>query len=85
MKVIDEEDRRKVKGFLKEYYALCKKYGLVIDACGCCNSPWIRQPLFDEEGIRENVEHLAEEAGLSERDVKEVLEDAESGKVMKNE
>lgn len=27
--------------FLAEYLNLCNKYGVIIDSCGCCNSPWI--------------------------------------------
>lgn len=31
----------KIISFLKEYEEICKKYGLYIDACGCCDSPYL--------------------------------------------
>ena len=34
----------KVKEFMEELSKLSVKYGLYIDACGCCNSPWICKP-----------------------------------------
>jgi hypothetical protein len=27
--------------FMKELEELCRKYKQYIDACGCCDSPWI--------------------------------------------
>lgn len=30
-----------LKAFLKELEQLTNKYGLIVDACGCCNSPFI--------------------------------------------
>lgn len=35
------KDRNRLKLFLDEYVRLCKKYNLVISACGCCDSPWV--------------------------------------------
>jgi len=65
--------KERVKAFLKEYYALCKKYNLCVDACGCCNSPWIYEPL-NEERLVEHIEHLVEEEkDLTKEDLKEVL------------
>jgi len=34
-------DKTRVRNFLREYYQLCRKYGLIVDACGCCESPWL--------------------------------------------
>jgi hypothetical protein len=30
-----------LKNFIEEYKQLCIKYNMVIDSCGCCNSPWV--------------------------------------------
>lgn len=43
------EMRERLMGFAKEYEALCRKYGLQIDSCGCCNSPWISS--LEERGF----------------------------------
>jgi hypothetical protein len=32
-----------LKEFLAEYGALCRKWGLYISACGCCDGPWVNQ------------------------------------------
>jgi hypothetical protein len=29
--------------FLTEFEVLIRKHGLIIDGCGCCDSPWIRK------------------------------------------
>jgi len=34
-------EKERLKKFLEEYTKICKKYGYCINACGCCNSPWI--------------------------------------------
>lgn len=31
-----------IEEFLKELYKLSNKYGFVIDGCGCCGSPFLR-------------------------------------------
>ena len=33
--------KKKCKEFLTELSALTKKYGIRIDGCGCCGSPWL--------------------------------------------
>lgn len=52
-----EERYRK---FLKEYKELCLKYGIKVEACGCCDSPWMLEA-YDEKDIEEHIEHLKEE------------------------
>ena len=66
--------------FLRRYEALCREYRLVVDACGCCDSPWLKswegnwgedgEWGMDEEGreveFRRHIEHLREWAGLKE-------------------
>ena len=37
--VMDRENR--VEAFMKDLEQLTKKHGIVIDACGCCGSPWV--------------------------------------------
>ena len=33
----------KYEEFCKEYKEIVEKYGLYVGACGCCNSPYIKQ------------------------------------------
>ena len=33
----------KLKAFLEELEQLTNKYGLIVGACGCCNSPYIHK------------------------------------------
>lgn len=46
--------------FLVEYVALCKKYNLIVDACSCCQSPWVIVPPNEDE-IDGHIEHLQRE------------------------
>ena len=41
-------DKERAKLFLKEYYRLCIKYGFIVDACGCCESPWLTDVIEPE-------------------------------------
>lgn len=58
-----------IANFLKEYKQLCLKYNLVIDACGCCDSPWVsigeeyipiefNSKMTWEEKVNKNIEWL---------------------------
>ncbi len=54
--------------FLVEYEELCLKFGLVVDSCGCCDSPWVKKPDPNNSGpgsghgtIKEHLEHLKKE------------------------
>jgi len=78
----EEIDKEKAKQFLKEYYKLCVKHGFIIDACGCCDSPWLTnvfEPEFTEEDVakfvRTNVEHLMHEAGFNEEEIKSFIQE----------
>ena len=42
--------------FFEEYEALCRKHGLHIGACGCCDSPWLVK--VDEQTLPQYIEHL---------------------------
>jgi hypothetical protein len=43
--------------YLKEYRLLCEKFGMIVDSCGCCGSPWIT-PISDQKTIKDNIETL---------------------------
>ena len=53
------EKTKNLLTFLDEYEALCKKYGVYIGACGCCNSPWLIKGY--EQEIEEHITHLIEQ------------------------
>ncbi len=42
--------------FLDEYEELCRRYHLCVDACGCCDSPFISIVLDDD--ISAHIRHL---------------------------
>ena len=60
-----------VLAFLMEYRELCERYGLMIGACGCCDSPWVKKLTpEDAEGDQFNVshwKHLEEDASTGLR------------------
>jgi len=58
--MVKEIKNRIFEEFLKEYEALCKKYGLFVSACGCCDSPWVVVADSEKE-IDEHIEHLREQ------------------------
>ena len=51
------------RAFLEEYKALCEKHGLIVEACGCCRSPWIRgQESSDgRDWIQLHADHLKDQ------------------------
>ena len=46
--------------FISEYIKLCKKYNLIVDSCGCCDSPWL-SVCHTNEDIKNHGEHLLKE------------------------
>ena len=44
-----EINEKQLKAFLQELTALCRKHEMVIDACGCCSSPWVRAEIVGPE------------------------------------
>lgn len=50
------ETNERYQQFLIEYEAICQKYGLRLDSCGCCGSPW---PVVNSDtDMAEHMEHL---------------------------
>ena len=35
------DSAEKVRAFIEELEQLTQKHGMKIDACGCCESPWV--------------------------------------------
>lgn len=58
---LEDIEREKVIEFLKEYKRICEKFGIVIGACGCCNSPWLTVPYDEDNDIPWQIKHLLEE------------------------
>lgn len=54
------------RDFLAEYGELCRRYGVVVDSCGCCKSPWLTES--SAGGVEEHLAHLA--ADLPKEEVK---------------
>ena len=58
---------KKILEFLDEYEKLCREYQIIIDSCGCCQSPFLfykspkLKPEFVESDIDRNIKHLKEE------------------------
>jgi len=65
--VVEMDKKERFRRFLEEYEQLCRKYGVIVDACGCCDSPWLRK--VDSEEIEWHIDHLKSEAGLKEEGV----------------
>ena len=59
------DEKTDTKDFLREYGELCVKYCIIIDACGCCNSPYIyclKGRADADHLIRDSLERLSEGA-----------------------
>lgn len=59
----------RAKRFLEEYEAVCRKYGVYVGACGCCDSPWlvdVEDEEWKDDPTKEHLEHLREFAHLDE-------------------
>lgn len=62
----------KVSAFLQEYVALCHQHGIFIDACGCCDGPWVSPAKKEHpDQLPSSIKHLVridnELAGLQGR------------------
>lgn len=49
----------RVEAFMKELEQLTKKHGIAVDACGCCNSPWV-EDLKTHETLAEDLYYEAD-------------------------
>lgn len=59
-----EEEKRFLE-FLDEYDRLCRKYNIMLDSCGHCNSPWLT--ITNKYGIEKHISHLRGEMKLNGR------------------
>lgn len=44
----DEQDRARLRAFLKDLSKISEKWGMYVQGCGCCGSPWIFDELADK-------------------------------------
>ncbi len=60
--------KQRFDGFLDEYRKLCLKYGLMIDGCGCCGSPYVMYTDLDdtlEGSVGDHIKHLLQNMKIS--------------------
>ena len=50
----------KLDQFLEELKALYEKYELMVDACGCCHSPWVSST-HQHKTVQSAIDHLEEQ------------------------
>ena len=48
-------DKSRIDAFLRDLEKVYAKHGLIVGACGCCNSPFVA---VHEEGADAAIEHL---------------------------
>jgi hypothetical protein len=51
--------------FLREYGALCRRLGVMVESWGYCSSPWI-EPVETPQELEDHLLHLRRQAGLAE-------------------
>lgn len=57
-------DEKLAKAFLEEYEQLCRKHGILVGSCGCCESPWLVVLSKDwEDELKDHIKHLTEAEG----------------------
>lgn len=56
--MIQQYVKAREAAFRIEYEALCRKYGMIIDSCGCCNSPFTTDLKGREDDLTAHLEHL---------------------------
>ena len=50
-----------LNSFLHELKELYEKYDIIVNACGCCNSPFLDDYKINQEKINDAIKHLREE------------------------
>ncbi len=63
IKLEENPDYNPVDEFLAKYKELCLEYKIFITACGCCNSPWIRDCKSESEEhfknlLEQNIDYM---------------------------
>jgi len=61
IKKAKQDLERTIQKFLEEYEQICKKYGIYIEGCGCCDSPYL-VILGEDSELKKNIEHLKKTA-----------------------
>jgi len=58
METPEQTEKRQVteRAFLEEYKELVRKYGVCVDACGCCQSPFLGS--CDQTQVDDHIKHL---------------------------
>jgi hypothetical protein len=68
----EEVVKAKFTAFMAEYEALCRRHGLLVNSCGCCNSQWVET--FTEARwavAKEEMEDWCDEDVARQQDPKE--------------
>lgn len=60
----------RLKCFLMELSELSRKYGIYVQGCGCCGSPW----LYDDETEKnfDNLKYINDETGYLVDDIDQI-------------
>ncbi len=55
----------RLQAFLEDLRLLYEKHGLVISACGCCDSPWVEDSEGNLNLIERELQHLGWKGSMS--------------------
>lgn len=55
---IEAYDKAHEGAFRIEYEALCRKYGMIVNGCGCCDSPYTEDLGGREDKLAKHLGHL---------------------------
>ena len=54
----ESEEKKNARKFLRELFALCKKYDASIGGCGCCGSPFVSVGRWEENDLNVDAKQL---------------------------